>query len=162
MTSDTPFEVVNLRDSSKRQHMGILLSNSQIDMSQPPNSDLETRLFGHLGNNSNNCINCGHNDATSAMIMGDFYDFDQKIQLWERRKPLTFYQSMFTPQAFLEKYESLEPEQISQVYNLPKDFWNETVSQYVRFLIENERFEEMYKQALYKIVTTPPSLDLQK
>ena len=170
MTSDTPFEVVNLRDSneqhlrdSNEQHLGVLMSDFEIDTTCPPNSDLEIRLFRYSGNNSNNCTNCRHNNATSVIIMGDYYEFDEKSGLWKpERDPFQFLRPMLTPQAFLEKYQSLEPEQISQVYSLPRNFWNERVSNYVRFLIENERFEEMYKQTLYEIVTTPPSLDLQK
>lgn len=165
MVIDAPFEIVNLKDPNE-QHLGVLLSNFQIKKSSSPNSDLETRLFRYSGNNSDNCTNCGHNNATSVTIMGDYYKLDEKSGLWKpekiKRESFQFLRPMLTPQAFLEKYESLEPQIISQEYNLPKDFWNKRVSQYVMFLIENKRFEEMYERALYQIVTAPPTLNLQK
>ena len=157
MTSDTPFEVVNLRNSDTQQHYGVLMSNSQIDTSNPFNSDLETRLFEYLGDDSS-CMHCGHNNTTSAVIMGDFYEFDQETKLWKRRKPLIFYQPMLTSDFIISKHQELSKDSVSEVYSLPELFWENPQREYSRRILSSQDFdtkskEDAYRRILYEIIT---------
>ncbi|MCH8519997.1 MAG: hypothetical protein LAT82_04555 [Nanoarchaeota archaeon] len=155
-TQKDPFQVVNLQDFSSKQHLGTLLSNFKLQETNEPNSDLELRVFRFLDTNST-CTNCNYNSSRKAIIMGDFYERDEKTGLWKpQKKEFIFYQPMLTSSAFREKYQNLEPSTILEVYQLPEDFWEKYTSNYIQSLKEQEKYEEMYSQALYKIVTTTP------
>ena len=162
-----PFEVVNLIRKSKtdptKKHLGILMSNFEINEDQPPNTDLESRIFEFVGDEHSRCSNCGHHSSTQAILMGDYYDYKKERKIWlpkkiVRKQSFQFFRPMLTIQAFKEKYGNVEPQTIQQEYELSDDFWYRHVQSYIQKLIKEGKFEEAYLQALYTIVTTPASI----
>lgn len=153
-----PFEVVNLTDSSK-EHIGILMSNFEINQTQLPNSNLETRIFRLIGDKSSCCTNCGCHSSKEALLMGDYYDKNDK-ELWIPRanrfknRKIEFYHPMLTSQAFVNIFGEITPKKVQEKFQLPHDFWEEHTNTYVRKLIKRDNIQEAYRQILYQISTT--------
>lgn len=160
-----PFEVVNLIKKSKtdstKKHLGILMSNFEINEDQPPNTDLESRIFEFVGDEHSRCSNCGHYSSTQAILMGDYYDYDEEKKIWlpkknEQGRPLKFTFPMLTPRAFKKKFGDLNPQKIQLAYQISDEFWKEIVPDN-RMIRSYGSIEQFYTRILYKLVTYTPS-----
>ena len=161
-----PFEVVNLTRKSKtdfstKKHLGILMSNFEINSSPTPNTDLESRIFEFVGEDTSHCSNCGKQSSTHAILMGDYYDYDEGKKIWlpkknEQGRPLKFTFPMLTPRAFKKKFGDLNPQKIQLAYQIPDEFWREIVPD-SQIVSQYQDIEQFYKRILYQLVTyTPP------